>query len=192
MMAGLKRIAVAVVLIAVLGVAGYFGWRWYDTSRDVQVTNDAYVRGEITNISARVTGYAVEVLVDDNMPVKAMDVIARIDPRDFRMSVEKAQAALDQAKAELAEIGTRRVLEDSKIAVAEAAVRSAEAQAKNAELTLTRASLLVQRGAGTQVAMDAATAQAATARSIVDQATANLAYERKQVAVLDANEAVAK
>jgi membrane fusion protein (multidrug efflux system) len=192
MIAGLKRIALAVVLIAVIGVAGYFGWRWYDASRDVQVTDDAYVRGEITNISARVTGYAVEVLVDDNMPVKAMDVIARIDPRDFRMSVEKAQAALDQAKAELAEIGTRRELENSKITVAEAAVRSADAQAKNAELTLTRASLLVQRGAGTQVAMDAATAQAATARSVVDQATANLAYERKQVAVIDANEAVAK
>src|SRR5713101_9584766 len=91
----------------------------------------------------------------------AIDLIALIDPRDFRMSVEKAQAALDQANAELAEIGTRRELEKSKITVAEAAVRSAEAQAKNAELTLTRASLLVQRGAGTQVAMDAATAQAA-------------------------------
>src|SRR6266404_2321216 len=105
MMAGLKRIALAVALIAVIGVAGYFSWRWYDASRDVQATNDAYVRGEITNISARVTGYAVEVLVDDNMPVKAMDVIARIDPRDFRMSVERAQAALEQVKAELAEIG---------------------------------------------------------------------------------------
>src|SRR5208282_1032088 len=46
--AGLKRIAVALGLIIVLVPAGYYLWRWYDRSREVQTTNDAYVRGEIT------------------------------------------------------------------------------------------------------------------------------------------------
>jgi membrane fusion protein (multidrug efflux system) len=67
MMAGLKRIAMVVGLIVLLLPAGYFVWRWYDLSRDIQSTNDAYVRGEITDMSSRVSGYAVEVLFDDGM-----------------------------------------------------------------------------------------------------------------------------
>jgi membrane fusion protein, multidrug efflux system len=192
MIAGLKRVLIALVLIGVLGAAGLFGWRWYDRSRDVQVTDDAYVRGEITGLSSRVTGYAVEVLFDDNMPVKAKQVVVRIDPRDFHVAVEKSQAALNQAKTNLVQVGAQRELENSKIAVAQASLRSAEALAKNSDIALTRATELVQKGAGTQAAFDNATATAAQARSAVDQALANLAYEREQLVVLDANEAVAK
>ena len=53
MMAGLKRIAMVVGLIVVLVPAGYYVWRWYDRSRDVQGTNDAYIRGEITTTACR-------------------------------------------------------------------------------------------------------------------------------------------
>ena len=192
MIAGLKRIAVVLGVVAVATVAGYYGWRWYDSSRDVQVTNNAYVRGEITTISSRVAGYAVEVLVDDNMSVAPAQILVRIDPRDFRMNVDKAQATLDQAKANLAEIGAQRELEKSKIAVAEAAVRSAQAESKNAEVTQARAATLARQNFGTQAALDAATAAAAVARAGIDQAQANLAFEQEQVAVIDSNEEVAQ
>ena len=192
MKAGLKRIAVALALIVVLVPTGYYIWRWYDRSRDVQTTNDAYVRGEITDISSRVSGYAVEVLSDDGMPVKAADVVVRIDPRDFRMAVEKAQAALEQAKADLASVVASRELEKSKVAVAEAALRSAEAQAKNSDTTLMRATILAKDRFGTQAALDDAQAAEVKAHSEVDQATANLAYENQQLVVIDANIGVAK
>jgi membrane fusion protein, multidrug efflux system len=192
MLAGLKRIAMAVGLIVLVVPAGYYLWRWYDRSRDVQSTNDAYVRGEITHISSRVSGYAVEVLFDDGMPVKATDVLVRIDPRDFRMAVEKAEAALNQAKADLAAVVASLQLEKSKIAVADAALRSAEAQAKNSDTILMRASVLAKDKFGTQAALDAAQASEVKAHSDVDQATANLAYENQQLVVIDANEAVAK
>jgi len=142
MIAGLRRVLLALVLIACAGAALFYGWQWYDRSRDIQTTDDAYVHGEITTVSSRVSGYAVEVLVDDNMKVKASEVIARIDPRDFRMNVEKAQAALEQATANLAEVGARRTLEKSKILVAEAALRAAEAEAADADITLQRATTL--------------------------------------------------
>jgi membrane fusion protein (multidrug efflux system) len=192
MIAGLKRIAVALAAIAVLAVTGYYGWSWYERTRSAQVTDDAYVRGEITAISPRVTGYATEVLVDDDMRVNAGQVLVRIDPRDFRMAVEKAQAALDQAKASLSQIAAQRQLENSKIAVAEASLRSAEAQAKNADITLSRATELFQKAAGSQATLDSATAAAATARAAVDQARANVSYEREQLVVIDANETAAK
>jgi membrane fusion protein, multidrug efflux system len=192
MKAGLKRIAVALALIVVLVPVGYYLWRWYDRSRDVQTTNDAYVRGEITDLSSRVSGYAVEVLSDDGMPVKAADVVVRIDPRDFRMAVEKAEAALNQAKADLASVVAGRELGKSKVAVAEAALRSAEAQAKNSDTTLMRATILAKDRFGTQAALDDAQAAEVKAHSEVDQARANLAYENQQLVVIDANVGVAK
>jgi membrane fusion protein, multidrug efflux system len=192
MIAGLKRVAVTVAAIAVVAAAAFYGWSWYERAQIVQTTNDAYVRGEITGISPRVTGYATEVLVDDDMQVRAGQVLVRIDPRDFRMAVQKAQAALDQAKASLSQIAAQRELQTSKISVAEAALRSAQAQAKNADITLGRATELVQKAAGPQATVDTATASAATAHASVDQATANLALEREQLVVIDANETAAK
>jgi len=191
MNAGLKRVAAVLGLIVVLVPAGYYVWRWYDRSRDVQATNDAYVRGEITDLRSRISGYAVEVLSDDGMPVKATDVVVQIDPRDFRMAVVKAQAAHDQAKADLAEVVATRELGKSKVAVAEAALHSAEAQAKNSDTTLMRATALYADKFGTQAARDDAQAAGVKAHSAVDEATANLAYEREQLVVIDANEAVA-
>ena len=192
MIAGLKRVGLAFAAIAVTAAAGYYGWNWYERARTVQVTDDAYVRGEITGISPRVTGYATEVLVDDDIPVKSGQALVRIDPRDFRMAVEKAQAALDQAKASLSQITAQRELQSSKIAVAEAALRSAEAQAKNADITLRRATDLLQKSAMPQATVDNDTAAAATAHASVDQAAANLALEREQLVVIDTNETAAK
>jgi membrane fusion protein (multidrug efflux system) len=191
MMAGLKRIAIVVGLIVLLVPTGYYLWRWYDRSREVQATNDAYVRGEITNISSRVSGYAVEVLFDDGMPVKATEIVVRIDPRDFRMTVEKAEAALNQAKADFAAVVASLELEKSKIAIAHAVLRSAEAQAKNSDTTLMRVSVLAKDKFATQAALDDAQAAEVKAHSDVDQATANLAYENQQLVVINANEAVA-
>jgi membrane fusion protein, multidrug efflux system len=192
MIAGLKRVALALVLLIAVGAAGYFGQRWYERSRDVQTTDDAYVRGEITAISSRVSGYAVEVLTDENLPVKAGQVLVRIDPRDFRMAVERSQATLDQAKADLAQIAAQRELQQSKIQVAEAALRSAQAQAKNADVVLQRSTTLAAKSFATQASVDAETAAAAQAHAAIDQASANLAFEHEQIAVIDSQEAVAR
>jgi membrane fusion protein, multidrug efflux system len=77
-----------VVLIAVL--AGLF---FYYHNRES--TDDAQVDGHITPIASKIYGRVAQVLIDDNQPVKAGQVLVKIDPRDY-------QAALDQAKAELA------------------------------------------------------------------------------------------
>jgi len=151
MIAGLRRIAVVLGLIVVLVPAAFFIWNWYDRSRTVQTTNDAYVRGEITDLSARVSGYVVEVLADDGMPVRAAATMMRIDPRDFRMEVEKAEAALNQAQADLTAAVARLELGKSKVAVAEAALRSMEAQAKDSDITLTRAAILAKDRFGTRL-----------------------------------------
>jgi membrane fusion protein (multidrug efflux system) len=192
MRAGLKRIVLALCIVVAAGAAYYFGGRWYERSLKIQRTDDAYVRGEITAISSRVSGYAVEIPVDENYQVKATQVLVRIDPREYRMNVEKGQAAVDQSKADLNQVVAQRELQQSKIAVAEAALQSAEAQVKNADITLQRSTTLLARNAAPQSAVDSDTATDAQARAAVDQASANLTYEHGQMTVLDAQEAVAK
>jgi len=73
-----------VVLAALVALYLYY--------RKRESTDDAQVDGHITQISSKVYGRVAEVLVDDNQQVKAGQVLARLDPRDY-------QAALDQAKA---------------------------------------------------------------------------------------------
>lgn len=89
----------AAAVVVVIGLA-YAGWRWHE-SRAWVSTDDAYVEGTISPVSARVTGHVVELFVQDNQPVKKGDVLLRIDPRDYRARRDQARAAVTTAEAAL-------------------------------------------------------------------------------------------
>lgn len=91
----LKRAALALAVIAGVFDATDYGWYYWTTGQYLVSTDDAYVDVHSTLISPKVSGYISDVPVNDNQPVKAGDVIARIDPRDY-------QTALDQARANVA------------------------------------------------------------------------------------------
>ncbi len=96
----IKRAALALALA--LGVAGAadFGYGYLTTGRYLESTDDAYVKADSTIVAPKVSGYIAEVLVGDNEPVKAGQLLARIDDRDFR-------TALDQAHADVAGVRGR-------------------------------------------------------------------------------------
>ncbi len=73
-----------------------------------ETTDDAYTTGHVHNISARVAGTVVEVTVDDNQFVKKGQVLARLDPRDFQVQVDKAQADYQRAKADFDRVNALR------------------------------------------------------------------------------------
>ena len=83
----IKRAALA--LAVSLGVAGAadFGHYYLTTGRYLETTDDAYVKANSTIIAPKVSGYISEVLVGDNEPVKAGQLLARIDERDFRTAL---------------------------------------------------------------------------------------------------------
>jgi membrane fusion protein, multidrug efflux system len=85
----LKRILMATAGAAVLAGAGTYGWYWYDTGRFLESTNDAYVQADYTTIAPKVSGYISAVAVEDNQQVKAGDVLARIDDRDYRTALAR-------------------------------------------------------------------------------------------------------
>ncbi len=93
-----KRLVVVVAVVAILAVAGFFVWRYLNT---YESTDDAQVDGHINSISARISGNIVAVLAEDEQYVKAGDVLARIDPKDFEVALAKAEADLADAEAAL-------------------------------------------------------------------------------------------
>jgi len=64
-------------------------------------TDDAYVQAARTNISANVSGRAIEVFVEDNQFVQRGDLLFKLDDRDFRTALDKTKAQLDNAKLQI-------------------------------------------------------------------------------------------
>jgi membrane fusion protein (multidrug efflux system) len=96
---GAKSLVRAIVLLVALGAVAagsYYAWKYFST---YESTDDAQVDGHINAISARISGYVLEVPVDDERYVKAGDVLARIDPKDYSVAVANAQADLAAAEA---------------------------------------------------------------------------------------------
>jgi membrane fusion protein (multidrug efflux system) len=87
---------IGLILLVVLAVAGYFLWQYFSS---YESTDDAQVDGHLNAVSARINGQVSEVLVDEEQIVKAGDVLVKIDPRDYQVAVEKAQADLADAEA---------------------------------------------------------------------------------------------
>ncbi len=94
-----RRRGLIIVGIAVVAVIGLAIW-WHSTfSED---TDDAQVNGHLIQVSARVGGQVLKVDVEENQTVKAGDPIVELDPSDYQVAVENAEAALASAKANAA------------------------------------------------------------------------------------------
>jgi membrane fusion protein (multidrug efflux system) len=91
---GRKFIVIAVIILLVIG-AGIFYWR----STFSEDTDDAQVDGDLYQVSSRVTGQVIKVYVEDNQQIKIGDPIAEIDPRDYQVALEQAQASLASSQA---------------------------------------------------------------------------------------------
>jgi membrane fusion protein (multidrug efflux system) len=92
---GRKVIIFAVVLLLVLG-AGFWYWR----STFSEDTDDAQVDGNIYQISSRISGTVTAVHVEENSEVKAGQLLVELDPKDYQVALEQAQAALASAQAD--------------------------------------------------------------------------------------------
>ena len=82
--AALKRTALRLALVAGTAAVAYFGYHYWTVGQYFVSTDDAYVQADYTTVAPKVSGYISDVLVQDNQRVKAGQVLARIDDRDFR------------------------------------------------------------------------------------------------------------
>jgi membrane fusion protein (multidrug efflux system) len=90
-----RAIVLSIALVAAV-VGSYYAWQHFSAYED---TDDAQVDGHINAISARINGYVLQVPVDNERYVKAGDVLARIDPKDYTVALAQAEADLAAAEA---------------------------------------------------------------------------------------------
>src|SRR5215470_3078687 len=98
----LRRIAFAGLAVAALSGAAWYGWDYWTVGRFLVSTDDAYVKADNTTIAPKVSGYLSDVLVGDNQRVKAGQILAQIDDRDFKVALDQAKADVAAAQAAVA------------------------------------------------------------------------------------------
>jgi membrane fusion protein (multidrug efflux system) len=190
-----RRKVIVVFVIVVLAVVAVVIW-WHSTfSED---TDDAQVNGHLIQVSARINGHVAKVDVDENQVVKQGDVIAELDPSDYQVAVENAEAALASAQANAAaanvavpittvNTGSNLRSADADVSGAQASVQQAQGQLEaahakvaqaqanstKAQADLDRYKPLVQKDVISKQQWDAAVASADANKAALADARAN-------------------
>src|ERR1700686_96284 len=173
---------------ATAGLVGavWYGLDYWTVGRFLVSTDDAYVQADNTTIAPKVSGYLSEVLGGDTEPVRAGQVLARIDPRDFVV-------ALDQAKADVAAAGAVITRKQAQTGVQQAVVEAARATVDVDQATANFAAQenkrytdLAATGYGSVQNAQQAQSRIAGAKAAIARDTANLASALKQVDLLKA------
>ncbi len=187
-----RRIVVAVLAIAAIGFGARYAYDWFVEGRFIVSTDDAYVGADTAVIAPKVAGYIVEVAVAENQIVRAGDLLARIDPGDYRLAVDAAKDKIATQDATLQRIGRqidaqKAAIEQARaqVGLADAQLDSAEADQKRADLEFDRSQKLAEESFGSRQRLEQATADRARTAAAVLGAKAGLASA--QAALVGAN-----
>jgi membrane fusion protein (multidrug efflux system) len=189
-----RRVIIAVVVAVLVLVAA--GLWWHSTY--TEDTDDAQINGHLIQVSARVAGQVAKVYIEENQVVKAGDVIAELDPSDYKVAVENAEAALASAQANAAaanvnvpittvNTGSNLRSADANVSGSQAGVGQAEKQLDAAHARVTQAQAnytkaqadlerykpLVEKDVISKQQFDAAVAAADATKAAVADARAN-------------------
>jgi membrane fusion protein, multidrug efflux system len=125
------------VLVVLLALAVLItitrNWNAWEGGKVDQVTDDAYVRGDLTPLSTKVAGIVRAVDVADYQQVHKGDLIVELQDDDFQAQVNQAKAAVEAARAGIEKNLRQRELQDTRIAKALAGIDQAKAQIAAAE-----------------------------------------------------------
>jgi membrane fusion protein, multidrug efflux system len=182
-------IAAAVVVVTV--TAAVAGVRWWTVGRFIESTDDAYVRADVVTMSSHVPGYVSEVAVQDDQPVRAGDVLIRIDDRDYQAKVDHAEAtvsaalaAIHEQEAGAASLDAQVAQQSSLIAQAQADVAAARADAVRRDADAGRYRELYAQQASSGQRLELARADQQKAAAVLAKASAAVQSQRDQQDVL--------
>jgi membrane fusion protein, multidrug efflux system len=144
----LKRAALALGAIVATAGLGDLGWSYWTVGRFQVSTDDAYVQADSTIVAPKVSGYIADVLVNDNEPVHAGQVLARIDDSDYRTALAQGTANVASAEAAVRNIDAQIAEQHSVVDQAYAAIAADEAQSTFAQQEFQRYAYMQQVGVG--------------------------------------------
>jgi membrane fusion protein, multidrug efflux system len=182
----LRKLLLTGAALAVLAGAAWYGWDYWTTGQYLVSTDDAYVKADSTTIAPKVTGYLEQVLVGDNERVKAGQVLARIDARDFKVALDQAKADVAAAKAALASKQAQLDVQQAVINAAHATLDVDQANVTFAAQENRRYTDLAATGSGSLQNAQQAQAKIASAQATLARDTASLTSAEKQLDFLKA------
>lgn len=178
-----------VIAIVAVGWAIAAHWdRWTGSAR-YQATDNAFIAGDTTPLSAQVAGLVRSVAVDDYHLVQAGDLIAEIEPADYLAQRNLAEADLAAARATLTSVRDKRAIQSTLIDQAKATIAIARAEVLRADAEASRQRELLRKGlAGTEQLVEQADAAAAKAAGSLALSRAQLLQQEAALTALDATE----
>ncbi|MCK1718981.1 HlyD family secretion protein [Bradyrhizobium sp. 141] len=182
----LRKLLLAGVAAAALAGASWYGYDYWTVGRFLVSTDDAYVKADNTTIAPKVSGYLDRVMVGDNEHVKAGQILARIDDRDFKVALDQAKADVAAANATVTSKQAQLEVQEAVIAAARATVDVDNAAKVFARQENKRYTDLAATGYGSVQNAQQAQARDAGADAAIQRDTANLASALKQVELLKA------
>jgi membrane fusion protein, multidrug efflux system len=184
--AKLKRTALGLAVIAGVFAATDYGSQYWTTGRYLISTDDAYVDVHSAMISPKVSGYISDVPVNDNQPVKAGQVIARIDPRDYQTALDQARANVAAAQATIETLTQQIAQQGLTVEQARQQVASDQAALVYSQQDFQRYTDLERTGYGTVQRAQQVQSDVVQKRAKLDSDKVGIASAEKQISVLQA------
>jgi membrane fusion protein (multidrug efflux system) len=168
---GKRKIMMTLLVIVILIAAIAYGLYYFLVARFHESTDDAYVNGNVVQITPQVTGTVIAVNADDTQTVKAGDPVVVLDPADARVALQQSEANLGQVVRQV-----RGLFADDNQYQAQVEVR--EADLSRAQDDLRRRMTIAQTGAVSQEEISHARDAVKSAQAALDAAKQQLASNR--------------
>jgi membrane fusion protein (multidrug efflux system) len=168
----------ALVLAGGIAYAAY----WALVLNHFESTDNAYVQGNVVQLTPQVGGTVVAINADDTDHVKAGQTLVKLDPADAQVALEQAEAQLAQTVREVRTLYANNGALQAQIALREADLARAQAEVSKAQDDVSRRSPLLASGAVGQEEFNHVNAQLTTARSSVAAAQSAVLAAREQLA----------
>jgi membrane fusion protein (multidrug efflux system) len=174
-----KALSAVTALVAVAGVA--YGVYWALVLNHYESTDNAYVQGNVVQITPQAAGTVVEITTDDTAHVKAGDVLVRFDPADAQVALDQAEAQLAQTVREVRALYANNSTLQAQIAAREADLARVQVDYGRAQDDVTRRAPLVATGAVGREEFNHVNAQLAAVRSGLVAAQSAVVAAREQL-----------
>ena len=168
-----------VALVVLLGLA-YGGYEWY-LGRHEEATDNAYVQGNVVQITPQVGGTVTAIYADDTDFVKAGQPLVQLDPADAQVALDQAEANLAQAVRQVRTLYANNSTLDAQVALRETDVSRARTELARATDDLARRQSLVGNGAVSKEELGHAQSQVAAAQNALTAAQAGVNAAREQL-----------
>lgn len=180
-------VLIGILAIAALAVGGYF--YWLVNVHPYESTDDAFVDSRQFAIASKVSGYVTDLLVTDNQHVDAGATLFVIDPRDYQVALDQAQAQVEAARASISSADAQIAAQQAQVGEAQAEVEQARASLQFAQEDAKRYQELAQSGTGTVQQAQQAVSNLRQQQANTSRANAAVIAAQKEISSLQAQKA---